>query len=115
MPTAFFAVVSIGVIGLYLAFAIPIFLRWRAGDAFKQGTWNLGTKWKWMAPIAVAEIVIISVYFILPFTRAANPFGDADFAWKSVNYAPILTGGASARRCGSAGTCRPRSGSPARR
>ena len=41
-PVAFFAVVSIGVVGLYLAFAIPIFLRWRQGDAFKVGSWNLG-------------------------------------------------------------------------
>ena len=31
-PFAFFAVVSITVIGLYIAYAIPIFLRWRAGQ-----------------------------------------------------------------------------------
>ena len=93
VPTAFYAVVSIGVIGLYTAFAIPIYLRWRAGDAFQQGKWNLGTKWKWMAPVAVVEIVVISVYFILPFTPAANPLDDS-FEWKFVNYAPILTGGA---------------------
>jgi len=92
VPVAFYAVVSVAVIGLYLAFAIPIFLRWRVGDAFKQGPWNLGTKWRWMAPIAVAEIVIVSIYFILPFTPAAVP-GNADFSWKYVNYAPILTGG----------------------
>lgn len=90
VPTAFYAVVSVGVIGLYVAFAIPIFLRWRAGDAFKQGSWNLGSKWRWMAPIAVIEIAIISVYFILPFTPAANPFNE-NFEWKYVNYAPILT------------------------
>ena len=30
------------VIGLYIAFAIPIYLRWRAGDSFMQGSWNLG-------------------------------------------------------------------------
>ena len=34
----------------------------------------------------------ISIYFILPFTPAANPFNEA-FDWKYVNYAPILTGG----------------------
>src|SRR5205085_11314436 len=34
VPVAFFAVVSIGVIGLYVAFAIPIWLRWKAGDKF---------------------------------------------------------------------------------
>ena len=92
VPTAFYAVVSIGVIGLYTAFAVPSFLRWRAGDSFKQGSWNLGSKWRWMAPIAVIEIAIISVYFILPFTPAANPLNE-NFEWKFVNYAPILMGG----------------------
>ena len=38
VPVAFFAVVSIGVIGLYLAFAIPIFLRWRHGARFEVGS-----------------------------------------------------------------------------
>ena len=36
-PLAFYAVTSIAVIGLYLAFAIPIFLRWRHGDTFEVG------------------------------------------------------------------------------
>ena len=93
VPVAFYAVVSVAVIGLYLAFAIPIFLRWRMGDKFQQGSWNLGKKWKWMAPVAVAEILIISVYFILPITPAGW-LGNPDFSWKFVNYAPILTGGA---------------------
>jgi amino acid transporter len=93
VPVAFYAVVSVAVIGLYLAFAIPIWLRWKAGDSFVAGRWNNGSKYKWMNLIAVAEIAIISVYFILPFTPAAVPFSD-DFSWKFVNYAPILTGGA---------------------
>jgi amino acid transporter len=99
--TAFFAIVSIGVLGLYLAFAIPIYYRWRAGDSFKQGSWNLGTKWKWMAPLAVAEILITSVYFILPLYPAGAPgfmrsfLGSPDttevpFNWKSFNYAPLV-------------------------
>ena len=105
VPTAFYAVVSVAVIGLYLAFLVPIFLRWRAGDNFKQGPWNLGNKWKWMAPIACIEIVIVSIYFILPFTPAGTPgflrwlnnspsAEEIPFDWKFVNYAPILTIGA---------------------
>ena len=90
VPVAFYAVVSVAVIGLYLAFLIPIYLRWRMGDAFVPGSWTLGSKYKWMNPIAVAEIAIIFIYFILPFTPAAVP-GNADFSWKFVNYAPILT------------------------
>jgi amino acid transporter len=102
--TAFFAVVSIGVLGLYLAFAIPIYYRWRAGTSFVQGSWNLGNKWKWMAPIAVAEIVITSIYFILPLYPGGAPAfmrgflgapsaDEVPFDWKSVNYAPIVLGG----------------------
>ncbi|QGG40307.1 amino acid permease [Aeromicrobium yanjiei] len=92
VPVAFYAVTSVAVIGLYLAFLIPIFLRWRMGDAFQPGSWNNGSKYKWMNLIAVAEIAIICIYFILPFTPAARPWDD-DFSWKFVNYAPILTGG----------------------
>ncbi len=31
VPIAFYAVVSVAVIGLYLSFLIPVFLRWRIG------------------------------------------------------------------------------------
>ena len=48
VPFAFFAVVSITVIGLYIAYVIPIFLRWRKGDDFEPGPWNNGSKYKWM-------------------------------------------------------------------
>ncbi len=92
IPLAFYAITSVAVIGLYLAFAIPIFLRWRMGDAFEPGSWTLGNKYKWMNLIAVAEIAIISVYFILPFVPSGW-IGAKDFSWESVNYAPILTGG----------------------
>ena len=90
VPVAFYAVVSVAVIGLYLAFLIPIWLRWKAGDSFVPGRWTTGKHYKWMNLVAVAEIAIISVYFIMPFTPAAIPWND-DFSWKYVNYAPILT------------------------
>jgi len=91
IPTAFYAVVSIGVIGLYLAFLIPFWLRWRAGNNFKPGAWTLGRHYKWMNILAILEILIISIYFILPFEPAAVP-GDEHFSWVAVNYAPILVG-----------------------
>ena len=92
-PTAFYAVVSVAVIGLYLAFLIPIYLRWKMGDKFVGGQWTLGSKYKWMNLIAVIEIAVISVYFVLPFTPTGIP-GHKDFTWTAVNYAPILTFGA---------------------
>ena len=91
-PTAFYAVVSVAVIGLYLAFLIPIWLRWKHGENFQPGEWTNGKKYKWMNLVASAEIIIISIYFILPFTPAGMP-GNKDFTWTAVNYAPILTGG----------------------
>jgi amino acid transporter len=94
VPTAFYAVVSIGVIGLYLAFAIPIWYRWKQGDNFRAGPWTLGARYKWMCLVAVAEIAITSIYFILPFAPQGIPGhqtdGKDDFAWTAVNYTPLV-------------------------
>jgi hypothetical protein len=92
-PIAFFAVTSIAVLGLYLSFAIPIWLRWRHGENFEAGEWNNGAKYKWMNPLAVAEIVIVSLYLMMPTYKPGNPF-DENFEWKFVNYSPIVTLGA---------------------
>ncbi len=73
VPLAFYAVTSIAVIGLYLAFAIPIYLRWRHGDKFEVGAWNNGSKYKWMNPIAVAEILIVSLYLMMPIDAGCEP------------------------------------------
>mgnify|MGYP000865333647 CR=1 FL=1 len=85
VPVAFFAVTSVGVIGLYSAFAIPIWLRYRAGDSFKAGPWTLGRHYRWMCLVAVAEIVILTVYFVLPFTPGGVP-GNSGFKWTLVQY-----------------------------
>ena len=91
-PVAFGAVVSIGVVGLYLAFAIPIYYRWRQGDSFKIGSWNLGNKYKWMAPLALIEIVVTSIIALFPYSLGGMPW-DPSFSWKFVNYTPLLVGG----------------------
>ncbi len=92
VPIAFYAVVSVAVIGLYIAYVIPIYLRWRIGDDFEVGPWNNGRKYKWMNPLATVWVVIITIIFILPTVPAGVPFSK-DFSWQSVNYAPIVTGG----------------------
>ena len=38
VPVAFFAVVSIGVVGLYLAFAVPIYYRWKLGERSRSAS-----------------------------------------------------------------------------
>jgi amino acid transporter len=93
VTVAFTAVVSIGVIGLYIAYAIPIFLRWRMGSAFEPGPWTLGSKYRWMCIVAVVEVVIVVViYFNLPFAKDGVPFSK-HFNWSLFNYTPVVTGG----------------------
>ena len=85
---AFYAVVSITVIGLYIAYVIPTYLRWRMGDAFEPGPWTLGRKYKWVNPAAVLWVIITVIVFSLPQGAAGAPWAD-EFDWKYVNYAPF--------------------------
>ena len=81
---AYFAVTSVAVIGLYIAYVIPTFLRLRAGDAFVPGRWNLG---KWSKPvgtIAVVWVIFICIMLMMPqFAPAGGKL--IDF----LNYAPV--------------------------
>ena len=89
---AFSAVVSITVIGLYIAYVLPVYLRWRKGDDFQPGPWTLGRKYKWINPAACLWVAICVIIFILPQAPAGVPWRD-EFDWKYVNYAPITVGG----------------------
>ena len=93
VPVAFFAVVSIGVVGLYVAFAIPIYLRWKAGDSFTPGGWTLGAKYKWMSIVAIVEIVVTSIIALLPTSFQGVPW-NTGFAWRYVNYTILVVPGA---------------------
>jgi amino acid transporter len=84
---------SIAVIGLYIAFALPIILRIKAGDRFEPGTWSLGRHYRWISRLAVAWIAVICVLFLLPLSPNGVP-GSEGFTWESVNYAPLTVGGA---------------------
>jgi amino acid transporter len=79
--TAYAAVTSIAVIGLYIAYVLPTFLRLRQGDDFEPGPWNLG---RWSRPIgiiAVTWVAFITVLFMLP---TASPVTSLNF-----NYTPL--------------------------
>jgi amino acid transporter len=89
-PVAFLAVTSISVIGLYIAYTIPVFLRWRMGDKFQPGTWTLGSKYKWINPIAFSWVALCVVIFCLPFAPE-GVFFKTGFNWSAVNYAPLVT------------------------
>lgn len=82
--TAYFAVTSIAVIGLYIAYIIPVYLRLRAGDSFQRGPWHLG-KWSSLVGwIAVVWVIFICILFVLP---QVSPITPATF-----NYAPVAVG-----------------------
>jgi amino acid transporter len=90
LPVAFLAVTSISVIGLYIAYTIPVFLRWRMGDRFEPGPWTLGRKYRWLNPVAFIWVIICVIIFCLPFTPAAVPW-NSSFSWSAFNYAPLVT------------------------
>src|SRR3954468_10591741 len=50
--TAYFAVTSIAVIGLYIAYVLPTFLRLRQGENFVPGPWHLG---RWSRLVGVVS------------------------------------------------------------
>jgi len=90
-PVAFFAVTSIGTIGLYIAYVIPVYLRWRKGDEFETGSWTLGAKYKWMNPIAVGWTALMVIVFCLPFYSTGVPW-ESDYDWNAFNYTPAVVG-----------------------
>jgi amino acid permease (GABA permease) len=75
-PTAYAAVTSIAVIGLYIAYVTPTFLRLRQGDSFQRGPWHLG---RWSRPIgiiAIIWVIFITILFMLP---TVSPITTANF------------------------------------
>ena len=79
--TAYAAVTSIAVIGLYIAYVIPTLLRLRKGDAFERGPWHLGRWSRVIGLIAVVWVVFITVLFMLPQLSPVT--------WENFNYAPV--------------------------
>jgi amino acid transporter len=79
--TAYLAVTSIAVIGLYIAYALPILLRLRSKD-FRRGPWHLGAWSKPIGWIAVIWVALISILFMLPTSTPITPAG--------FNYTPVV-------------------------
>jgi amino acid transporter len=63
--TAFFALTGICVIGLYIAYAIPIYLRLTNPD-FEVGPWNLKGRHKIVGWLSLAWIAFITILFFAP-------------------------------------------------
>jgi len=84
-PVAYFAVTSIAVIGLYIAYGLPILLRLLSGERFVRGPWHLG-RWSYVVGwIAVIWIAFIAILFVLPQVAPGN-------TTTTFNYAPVAVG-----------------------
>ncbi len=88
-PTAYFAITSIAVIGLYIAYAIPVYLRLRAGESFQRGPWHLGRYSYVIGWITVVWVLFITVLFTLP---QFAPIKVATFNYASISTAAVLFG-----------------------
>jgi amino acid transporter len=87
-PVAYFAITSIAVIGLYVAYIAPVYLRLRAGSRFKEGPWSLG---RWSRPIGIVAtiwVVFICIMFLLP--QYLPQFDANGPVWADLNFTPVV-------------------------
>ena len=83
---AFFAIVSVAVVGLYVSYVIPVFLR-RTNPDFVPGPWHLGRASGIIGWLAVAWVVFILFPLMGP---QFNPFPEGEFVVNAFNFAPVV-------------------------
>jgi hypothetical protein len=84
---------AIAVIGLYIAFVIPVYLRWRKGDSWTESrAWTLGGHYKWIDPLSLVWVAIITVLFCFPLYTVGLPW-NADYTWDFANYTVLWFAG----------------------
>lgn len=79
---AYAAVTSIAVIGLYIAYILPVILRLRQGDRFQRGPWHLRQWSNLVGVIATVWVAFIVILFMLPPTSPIS-------LQTNFNYAPV--------------------------
>jgi amino acid transporter len=80
---------AIAVIGLYIAFILPVYLRWRKGDSWDAPrAWSLGPHYKWLNPISILWVALVSILFLFPLYKIGLPWVDG-FDWQFTNYTII--------------------------
>lgn len=89
---AFNAAITINVIGLYTAYAIPVFLRLRQGEDFQRGPWHLGRWSKPIGAIAVGWVALADLLFILPATQPVTEWSNFPY---TLPVFLVIVGGAA--------------------
>ncbi|MDQ1725212.1 MAG: hypothetical protein QOG52_2240 [Frankiaceae bacterium] len=85
-PVAFFAIVSVAVVGLYVSYVIPVFLR-RRNTAFVPGPWSLG---KWSPLVGWLAVIWVIVILFPLMGPQFYPFVEGKFEPNYFNFAPIV-------------------------
>lgn len=83
---AFFAIVSVAVVGLYVSYVIPVLLR-RLNRDFRPGPWHLGRGSAVIGWVAVVWVVGILFPLLGP---QFNPYPDGKFTVNAFNFAPLV-------------------------
>ncbi|MBE3033028.1 MAG: amino acid permease [Actinobacteria bacterium] len=81
-PYAYWAVTSIAVIGLYIAYLTPVFLRRINPGAFKPGPWVLGRYGPVVGWIAIIWVIFIVIVLMLPQFSPGTTL-------TTINFAPV--------------------------
>ena len=82
----YFVGTAIAVIGLYIAFVIPVYLRLRKGDAWQEPrAWTLGKHYKWIDIVSLLWVAFITILFVFPLYEAGLPWSE-NFTWELTNY-----------------------------
>ena len=97
VSVAFFALTGICVVGLYISYVIPVYLRLRNPD-FQQGPWNLKGYSKLIGWISVAWVLFISILFFAPLFPAwkwwdSDQVNSANFAGPLIFLSFVFVGG----------------------
>ena len=90
-PVAYFAITSIAVIGLYVAYITPVFLRLMAKDKFQEGPWTLG---RWSRPIGIVATIWVAIMFVLFMLPQVYPVTINTFNYTPVVFLVVLGGAA---------------------
>jgi amino acid transporter len=88
---AYAAVTSIAVIGLYVAYVAPVFLRLRAGKRFEAGPWTLG---RWSKPVGILATLWVIFIFVLFMLPQFQPIDINTFNYTPVVFLIVLGGAA---------------------
>jgi amino acid transporter len=80
---------AISVIGLYIAFILPVILRLRLGDKWQEPrAWSLGKWYKLIDWIAILWVALVTILFVFPLYKGGLPW-ESDFSWELTNYTVI--------------------------